>query len=249
MSVLIETEMSFSLVTYIVKDGDTIRCLCYWPSTPIKFSTSSTSGCLNHTGCLNHVSFLLSDVATCFKETALLFNVLIIILRILSCAQLANTCSKLTIKKIGWICWMCSKSKTNTAWHSSGVFIDFDQSQHINIMFLLLTLNKYFSVECESQVINDIIKVVRPISFSDLWLHRIEVNYEQMTILSTCYEHNMNICFSSKFDRNPKRIFIALSYFWSALSSLFPRDFTFFLLYQTENLFKLLEQWNKLIRI
>ena len=67
--------MSFSLVTYIVKDGDTIRCLCYWPSTPMKFSTSSTSGCLNHTGCLNHVGFLMSDVVTCFKETALLLNV------------------------------------------------------------------------------------------------------------------------------------------------------------------------------
>ena len=44
--------------------------------------------------------------------------------------------------------------KTNTAWHRSGVFIvDFDHDQHINVVFLLLTLNKYFSVGCERQVI------------------------------------------------------------------------------------------------
>ena len=42
-------------------------------------------------------------------------------------------------------------------------------------------------------------KVARSISFSDLSLHRIEINYEQMTMLRTYYEHNMKICFSSKF--------------------------------------------------
>ena len=104
------------------------------------------------------------------------------------------------------ICWMCSKLKMNTTWLSSGVFIvDFDHSQHINVVFLLLTLNTYLSVGYESQIIMFwkhkkqcicfVIKVARPISFSDLLLHRIEVNYEQMTILWTCYEHNMNICF------------------------------------------------------
>ena len=63
---------------------------------------------------------------------------------ILSRAQLANTCSKLTIKKIRLICWMCSMLKINTAWHRSGVFIvDFDHSQHINIVLLLLTSNKF----------------------------------------------------------------------------------------------------------
>ena len=44
--------------------------------------------------------------------------------------------------------------KINTAWHRSGVFIvDFDHGQHINVVFLLLTLNKYLSVGCERQVI------------------------------------------------------------------------------------------------
>ena len=43
---------------------------------------------------------------------------------------------------------MSSKLKINTAWHRSDVFIvDFDHSQHIDIEFLLLTLNKYLSAE------------------------------------------------------------------------------------------------------
>ena len=39
------------------------------------------------------------------------------------------------------------KFKKNTACHHSFVFIvDFDQTQHICIVFLLLTLNKYLSI-------------------------------------------------------------------------------------------------------
>ena len=49
---------------------------------------------------------------------------------------------------------MCSSLKINTAYHRSFVFIvDFDHSQHIDIVFLLLTLNKYFSDQCERQAI------------------------------------------------------------------------------------------------
>ena len=143
---------------------------------------------------------------------------------------------------------MCSKLKINKTWHSSGVFtVDFDHSQHIKIVFLLLTLNKYLSVGCERQVIMFwkhkkrhicFVKVARPILFSDLSLHRIEINYEQMTILWTDYEHNMNIRFSSKFAlRIPSVLSSFLPIFWSALSSLFPRNLIFFLLFQTENLF------------
>ena len=41
--------------------------------------------------------------------------------------------------------------KTNTAQHRSGVFnIDFDH-KHNSIVFLLLNLNSYLSVECERQ--------------------------------------------------------------------------------------------------
>ena len=41
---------------------------------------------------------------------------------------------------------MCSKLKVNTAWHRVGVFIvDVDHWQHINEVFLLLTLKKHWS--------------------------------------------------------------------------------------------------------
>ena len=42
---------------------------------------------------------------------------------------------------------MCSKLKLNTTLHRSGAFIvDFEQSEYINIVFLLLTLNKYLVI-------------------------------------------------------------------------------------------------------
>ena len=97
--------------------------------------------------CFTHVT------GTCFKETALFFNVH------LSCFVDFILCptDKYTFrannKKIRLIC-MCSSLKINTACHRSFVFIVyFDHSQHINIVFLLLTLNKYLSVGCERQVI------------------------------------------------------------------------------------------------
>ena len=47
---------------------------------------------------------------------------------------------------------MSSSLKINTACHRSFVFVvNFDHSQYINMVFLLLTLNKYFSVGCERQ--------------------------------------------------------------------------------------------------
>ena len=97
--------------------------------------------------CFTHVT------GTCFKETALFFNVH------LSCFVDFILCPtdkykfKVNNKKIRFIC-MCSSLKINTACHCSFVFIvDFDHSQHINIVFLLLTLNKCLSVGCERQVI------------------------------------------------------------------------------------------------
>ena len=57
-------------------------------------------------------------------------------------------------KKIRLSRWMYSRLKINTAWHSPGVsIVDSDHSQHINILFLLLTLNTDLSVECERQII------------------------------------------------------------------------------------------------
>ena len=122
----------------------------------------------------------------------------------------------------------------------SVVFIvDFDHSQHINILFLFLTLNKYFSAPFERQAIMFwkhkerlicfVIKVARPISFSDLSMQRIEINYEQMTIPWTYYEHSMNMCFSSKFALGIIKVLSSFrAVFWSALLLLFPRELILF---------------------
>ena len=97
--------------------------------------------------CFTHVT------GTCFKNTALFFNVH------LSCFVDFILCPtdkymfKVNNKKIRLIC-MCSSLKINTACHRSFVFIvGFDHSQHINIVFVLLTSKKCLSVGCEKQVI------------------------------------------------------------------------------------------------
>ena len=177
---------------------------------------------------------------TCFKETALLFNVHLRCFVDFIPHPTDKYILKFNIKKNRLICWMCSKLKINTAWHRSGVFIiGFYHRHHINVVFLLLTLNRYLSVGCKRQMmmfwkykklcICFLIKFGRPISFSDLSLHRIEVNYEQMTILWTYYEHIINICFILKFPLGISSVFSSFPpVIWSATSSLFPRDSIFF---------------------
>ena len=83
---------------------------------------------------------------TCFKETALLFNVhLVCFVNFILCPT-DKYIFKVNNEKIRLICWMCSKLKLNTTWHRSGVFIvDFDQSQYISIVFLFLTLKRFVS--------------------------------------------------------------------------------------------------------
>ena len=90
--------------------------------------------------------WLIDVSCTCLKETTPLVNLL------LSCFVDFILCPtdkymfKVKDKKIWLICWMCSKLKVNTAWHRLGVFIvDLDDRQHINIVFLLLTLKKHLS--------------------------------------------------------------------------------------------------------
>ena len=107
---------------------------------------------------------------------------------------------KVNNEKIRLLCWVNVFSvKTKCYMISFWCFfiVDFDQSQYITIVFLLLTLNKHLSIGCERQVIMFwkhrkrhicfVIKVAKPISFSDLSLHQTEINYEQMTILWTYY--------------------------------------------------------------
>ena len=134
---------------------------------------------------------LMLHVAACFKETALLFNLdLSFFVDFILCPT-DKYMSKVSNKKIRLICWMCSKLRINTAWHCSGVFVaGFDHSQHVNIVFLLLTLSKSFSAGCKRQVIMFwkhkkryicfVLKVASPFSFNHLSLHQIEKSCEQM---------------------------------------------------------------------
>ena len=142
-----------------------------------------------------YITSLMLHVATCFKETALLYNVPLSFSVDFILCPTDKYMSKVNNKKIRLICWMCSKLKINTAWHRSGVYAaDFDQSQHVNIVFLLLILNKCVSAGCKRQVIMFwkhkkrcicfVLKVASPLSFNNLSLHEIEKSYEQMTIVS-----------------------------------------------------------------
>ena len=84
-------------------------------------------------------------VATCFKESTLLFNVhLRFFVNFILCPT-DKYMSKVNNKKIRLICWMCSKLKINTVWHCSGVVVaDFDDTQHVNILIYYV---KYFDFE------------------------------------------------------------------------------------------------------
>ena len=131
------------------------------------------------------ITSLMLHVATCFKDTVLLFNMhLKFFVDSILCLT-DKYMSKVNNKPIRLICWMCSKFKINTAWHRSGVFVaDFDHDQHVKIVFLLLTLNNYLLAGCESQVIMFwkhknryvcfVLKVASILSFNNLSLRRIE---------------------------------------------------------------------------
>ena len=142
-----------------------------------------------------NITSLILQVATCFKETAVLFNVRLSCFVDFILCPTAKCMSKVNNKQIRLICWICSKLKINAAWHCFGVFVAvFYQRQHVNIVFLLLTLNKYLSAGYERQVIMFwkhkkwyicfVLKVASPLSFNNLSLHRIEKSYEQMTNVS-----------------------------------------------------------------
>ena len=175
----------------------------------------------------------------CFKETALLFNMHLGCFVKFIKRPTDKYMFKVSNEKIRLICWMCSKLKLNTTWHRSDIFIvDFDQSHYIKTVFLLWTLNKYFSVGCETQVIMlwkykkrhicFVIKVARPISFSAFIM---APNWNALWT-NNHNEHIMNICFSCKFAlRIPSVLSLFRPAICSALSSLFPRDFFLFLLY------------------
>ena len=141
------------------------------------------------------ITSLMLHVAACFKETVLLFNVHLSFFVDSILCQTDKYMSKVNNKQIILICWMCSMLKINTAWHRSGVFVaDFDHNQYVNIVLLLLTLNKYLSAGCESQVIMFwkhkkryicfVLEAASPLSFNNLSFRRIEKSYEPMSNVS-----------------------------------------------------------------
>ena len=90
-----------------------------------------------------------------------------------------------------------------------------------------------------------VIKVARPISFNNLSMNRTEISDEQMINVSM----NRWKYFNSKFVLGIPSASSFRSVLWSAISSLFHSDLFIFLPYQTENLFKSLKQWKKLVGI
>ena len=162
---------------------------------------------------------LLIDVlCLCFKETTPLYNVH------LSCFVDFILCPtdkymfKVNNKKIRLICWICSKLKVSTAWPRLCVFIvDLDHSQHINIVFLLLTLKKHLSAVQERQVITFwknkkrdiciVIKIARPISFNDY-------RCTELKLAMNIWQY-----FSSKFALRIPSVLSSRPVIWSAVSS------------------------------
>ena len=129
---------------------------------------------------------------------------------------------------------MCSSLKINTVCHCSFVFVvDFDHSQHINIVFLLLTQIKYLSVRCERHVLTTL--------FQGLFHSAICTQLKQSTTtLSAYYDMNilqayvsaLNLLWESEANNHR---FVSL--FDLLYHGYFP-EIQSFLLRQNENLFK-----------
>ena len=126
-------------------------------------------------------------------------------------------------------------------WFSADSGIDFDHSQYDNIVFLLLTLNKYLLVGFERQIImfwkhrKKAIYFLR-ISWKAYFIQRFIIapnwnHYEHLTMLWTYYDvmYICSICWGSKFAQGIPSVFSSFHpVIWSAISSLFPGDFIFF---------------------
>ena len=130
--------------------------------------------------------WLTHATCTCFKETPLLFNVqLSCLVNFILCSADKNM-FKINNEKMRFCC-MCSELRLKT-WHGFGVsVVEFDQSQNINIVSLLLTVNNYLSVGCESTKSDNcpentksdicfVIKVARPISLELVLIHYTRSN-------------------------------------------------------------------------
>ena len=147
-------------------------------------------------------------------------------MRISSCAQLANliiNCLKLIIKKVTLICWMCSKLKINTAWHS---WLRPRSAYQYSVS--IFNFEQVFGSKVW-ETGHNVLKTQKAICF---FLNKKSHFIQRFTI-----EHIMNVCFSSNF---------ALGISISVLSSLFPRNL---ILLAVWNRKPTLKQWNKLVSI
>ena len=202
------------------------------------FKVQSLWSCAHYfqwfTGYLNQAELLIWHVATCFRETASLFNMhLSCFVDFILCPT--NKYMFKVYKKARLICWMCSKLKIYTPWHSSTVFIvDFDHSQHINYRFSTFNFEQVFVSRVRKKVIvfwkHKKRYVFRKKSCKAYFIQWfiIEPNWNKLWTNDHAYKHNMNICFSSKFALGIPSVLSFRPVFWSALSLLFPRDLIFF---------------------
>ena len=142
---------------------------------------------------------------------------------------------KVNNKKISIICWMCSKLKPNTTWHRFDVFIvDFDQSvcqcSVSTFNFEQVFVSRVWKKSHNVLKIQKGTYLFRNKSCKAYFIQRFIVapNWNKSWI-NDHNEHIINICFSSKFAlRIPSVLSLFRSAIWSALWSLFPRDFCFF---------------------
>ena len=127
---------------------------------------------------------------TCFKETELSFNVHLSCFVDFILCRTAKYMFQVNNKKIRLICWMCSKLKINTAWNRFYCWL-WPQSAYqygvstFNLKQVFLSRVWKTSImfwKHKKRYICFVIKVARPISFSDFSLHRIEISYECVII-------------------------------------------------------------------
>ena len=138
------------------------------------------------------ITSLMLHVATCFKETVLLFNMDFSFFVDFIQYQTDKYMSKVNNKKKQINLLNLFKVKNKYSMTSFCFFVaGFHHNQHVNIVFLLLTLNNYLSAECEREVIMflkqkkrficSVLKVESTLSFGNLSLRQIEKSYEHMT--------------------------------------------------------------------
>ena len=136
-----------------------------------------------------YVTCFAQVTGICFKETALVFNVFLTCFVDFILCPTGKYIFKVSTKKNRLI-YMCSSLKINTACHRSFVLIvDFYHSQHINIVFLLLTLNKHLFVSRVWKTSHNVLKTLFQGLFHSAIYHCTQLK-QIRTTLSAYYDIN-----------------------------------------------------------